>query len=249
MQKLDHFISQNNQEDKQPIIKQNHNEKIKLPFEPKIVKNLDESYLIGAGYDGERSLAYLKFYNVSRNEIFFWYDNTGHMPYCLSDQSIEDLKKNKTLMSHSGLDHFEKVEKYDALTDSYKKMTKIVAKDPLSIGGRPVGCIRDIIRAWEADIRYADNFVYDRNLEFGMPYKIEDEKLIPVTFKIPNEIQESLRFLDKEKKEFKDLAYEWVKLLEFPVPNFIRAALDIEVFSPVSTRIPDPREAEYKGKE
>ena len=246
MQKLGHFISQNNEEDKKPIIKKNHNEKIKLSFEPKIVKNLDESYLIGAGYDGEKNLAYLKFYNVSRNEIFFWYDNTGHKPYCLSDQSIEDLKKNESLMSHSGLDHLEKVEKYDALTDSYKKMTKIVAKDPLSIGGRPVGCIRDIIKVWEADIRYADNFVYDRNLEFGMPYKIEDEKLIPVKFKIPNEIQESLRFLDKEKKEIKELAYEWVKLLEFPVPNFIRAALDIEVFSPVSTRIPDPKEAEYK---
>ncbi len=246
MQKLDHFISQNNKEDKKPIIEQNHNEKINLSFEPKIVKNLDESYLIGAGYDGEKSLAYLKFYNTSNNEIFFWYDNTGHMPYCLSDQSIEDLKKNESLMSHSGFDHFEEVEKYDALTDSHKKMTKIVAKDPLSIGGRPVGCIRDIIKAWEADIRYADNFVYDKNLEFGMPYKIEDEKLIPVKFKIPIKIQESLKFLDEEKKEFKDLAYEWIKLLEFPVPNFKRAAIDIEVFSPVSTRIPDPREAEYK---
>ena len=246
MQGLDKFIPSDNEERKAQITEKIQKEKKELAFESEDPKNLNKLFLIDAGYDGEKNLAYLRFYDVSKNRIFFWYDNTGHKPYCLSDQSIENLKQNKDLMSHDGLDHFEEVVKYDALTDSQKKMTKIIAKDPLSIGGRPIGCIRDLIKAWEADIRYAENFTYDKNLEFGMPYKIENEKIIPIKFELPSKISESLKeFLEKETKEFKDLAYDWARLLECPVPEFLRASLDIEVFSPVDTRIPDPKEAEY----
>src|SRR5207237_6422117 len=32
----------------------------------------------------------------------------------------------------------------------------------------------------------------------------------------------------------------------FPVPTYRRVAFDIEVHSPIDTRVPDPQEAEYK---
>jgi len=38
----------------------------------------------------------------------------------------------------------------------------------------------------------------------------------------------------------------WARLLEYPAPKFRRVALDIEVASPIPTRVPDPREAAYQ---
>ncbi len=216
------------------------NNALEVPYD------LKKSYLLGVGYDGAKGLAYAKLYDVEKNKIDLWYDDTKHRPYCLTDQPIEQLEKNEALISHSGFDHFESVEKYDPITDSMKKMTKIVARDPLSIGGRPVGCIRDIIRAWEADIRYVENYVYDRNLEVGMPYEFENGKLIPAKFDISEDVQKDLRkTLEGEADEFKKLSYHWARLLECPVPEFVRASLDIEVYSPIATRIPDPNEAQH----
>ena len=52
-----------------------------------------EGYLVGAGYDGEKHLAFLKFYDPKKQEIFIWDDNTSHKPYCFSKDSIQSLKK------------------------------------------------------------------------------------------------------------------------------------------------------------
>ncbi|HDJ89910.1 MAG TPA: DNA-directed DNA polymerase I [Thermoprotei archaeon] len=38
---------------------------------------------------------------------------------------------------------------------------------------------------------------------------------------------------------------EWIKLFHTPIPSLRRVALDIEVFSPVRNRIPNPEEAQY----
>ena len=246
MQNLDEFLRTPTKEGKTFATEKMNEENKDHAFEPSTLKEF-EFYLLGVGYDGKKSLAYAKLYDVDNKKIFFWYDNTNHKPYCLSKKSVEELEKNNSLTSHSGFDHFETIEKYDPLTDSKIKMTQIVAKDPLSIGGGPLGGIRDIIKeAWEADIRYVENFIYDRNLEVGMPYKIEDEKLIPFNFKLPSKVFEDLkRSLEGETEEFKELAYDWARLLECPIPEMMRASFDIEVFSPIATRIPDPEKAEY----
>ncbi len=245
MQRLDDFLSKPDKKVEKTESEESLEEKDAYSGELGIPKDF-EFYLLGIGYDGDKGLAYAKLYDVRNDKISFWYDNTDHKPYCLSDQPIEELKKNKALISQSGFDHFETIEKYDALADDKKKMAKIVARDPLSIGGRPAGCIRDIIRAWEADIRYIENFLYDRNLEVGMPYKIKNDKLVPYTFELPPKVREDLeKSLEAETEDFKELAYDWARLLECPVPELMRASFDIEVYSPVATRIPDPQEAEY----
>ncbi len=204
-----------------------------------------ELYLVASCYDGGKSSAYLKLYDTSTQKIVQWYDDTGHKPYCLSDLSVDALKENQLLTAHPGLDHFDTVTKYDALRDRNVSMSVIVAKDPLSIGGRPTGTIREIVRAWEADIRYVENYIYDRNLEPGMPYLIKDGHLIKVEYQPSKDVSAGLAgILRAESEDCQVLAREWIRLLECPVPEIKRLAFDIEVYSSVATRMPDPQTAE-----
>ncbi|TMI29732.1 DNA-directed DNA polymerase I [Candidatus Bathyarchaeota archaeon] len=134
-------------------------------------------------------------------------------------------------------------DSYDALEGREIQVTKIIVKDPLSIGGRATGCIRDIITAWEADIRYTENYIYDRQLEPGMVYKVEEGRLQLGSKEDPAQTITDFREGDEE---YKKLVSRWLGLLEAPLPTFRRLALDIEVHSPIDTRVPDPSLAEYK---
>jgi DNA polymerase I len=244
--KLEDFFSKGAVKGEEEVKEEVEGEKNDLVFKPDAPQNLPESYFVAIQYDGEKHLAFIKLYEPKTQRIYFWYDNTGHKPYCLSNEPVERLQQNEAIIRHSGFDHFELVERYDALKDENVQMTMIVAKDPLAIGGRPAGCIRDMIKAWEADIKYVENFIYDRALKPGMPYKIENGELVFVKFNLPPEAVNALEsFLKDESKEYKELAIEWMRLLECPVPEFKRAAIDIEVYSPTATRVPDPREAEH----
>jgi len=218
-----------------------------LIFKPTEVRDLSEAFFVSAGYDGERRVAFVKLYEPGSKRIYFWYDNTGHKPYCLSDLPEDELRKIDSLMKHQGFDHLEEVTKTDSLRDRVVKMTKIVATDPLSIGGRPAGTIRDILpKAWEADIRYYECFVYDRGLFPGMPYRVEDGKLVPVKPKLSADISKRLsQAFAGEPEEFRGFIEGLTDLFECQIPEFRRVALDIEVASDLPTRLPDPQEANY----
>ncbi len=217
--------------------------KSQLVFRPSIPRNLTGSYFIGAGYDGERRLVFLKLYEPETQKVHFWFDNTGHLPYCYSKASIVDLQKDDRVTRHPGFLRLEQVTRYDALGGKEIQVSKIVVRDPLSIGGRPTGCIRDIITAWEADIRYTENYIYDRHLEPGMIYKVEEGRLHHGTREDSTRTLVDFREGDEE---YKKLVSRWLGLLEAPLPTFRRIALDIEVHSPIDTRVPDPTLAEYK---
>ncbi len=210
-----------------------------------IPKDLSESYIVGVGYDGERRQAFLKLYEPNQQQIFLWYDDTGHKPYCLAQGPIENLESNESIVKHVGFERLEPVKKYDALRDENAELVMIVAKDPLAIGGKPSGSIRDLVKAWEADIKYVENYIYDRAISPGMPYRIKNGKLAPVEYKLPSDVLNSVeKLLSKESDEYRRLALEWIRLLECPVPEFYRASLDIEVYQDVPTRMPDPTTAE-----
>jgi len=156
------------------------------------------------------------------------------------------------------------VEKFNPLLNKEVKVTKVVAKDPLAIGGRARGCIRDIIpeefpkvsetpispeeiKIWESKIRYYQSYIYDRNLWPGMIYEIKNGNFVPKT------LEEAERMVKNIRKIFKDATSEeqqyieqWARLLEYPAPKLRRVALDIEVYSPIPTRMPDPHEAAYQ---
>ena len=228
------------------MIRESTAEGIKGPhFRPEAPRDLPMAYLLSATYDGDKRAVCLKLYEPKSRKIYFWYDNTKHQPYCLSDAPIEELRKINPLINHPGFDHFERVKKFDALHDREVEMTKVVAKDPRSIGGRPSGGIRDLIpKAFEAHIKYYESYIYDRQLCIGMPYAIKEGRLVPIEYGIPKEHLSALEKLFKDEKgEFKAYAERWVKLLECPIPKLSRLALDIEVYSPVATRVPDPKTA------
>jgi len=233
-------------------------------FPPLAPENLPLSYLVSATYEGKTGKALIKLYEPVSGKIYFWYENAGHMPYCLTNLSPYELEKINRLMQHPGFDHFEIVEKIDPLSDRDVKVTKIVARDPLAIGGRPKGCIRDIIpedfptvsetpisqeeiRVWESKIRYYQSYIYDRRLLPGMLYEVKKGDLAPKNLeeaeKMVRHIREIFRDATDEELQFIE---QWARLLEYPAPKFHRTALDIEVYTPIPTRMPDPREAAYQ---
>jgi DNA polymerase I len=218
-----------------------------LTFIPQSAANVPPSYFVSINYDGEKKKCFIRLYDPKTHRINLWYDNSNHQPYCFSDLSIEQLQQKAEVAKNPGFDRFERIEKYDALRDERKRITKIVAKDPLTIGGKPVGSIRDAIRAWEADIKYVENFIYDMGLEPGMMYEVKDGRLSQIPYKPSEETAKQIeKILGDESAEYRQLAHEWARLLECPVPSYRRAAIDIEVFQSVASRIPDPRQAEQE---
>ena len=225
---------------------------------PDFPKDLPPSYLVSATYDGKKALALLKLYEPVSKKIYFWYDNTGHKPYCLTSLSPKEVEKLSRVTGHSGYDHVETVEKYDPLHDKTINVTKVVAKDPLAIGGPQYDCIRNIIpedyqdltgfseppKVWESFIRYYQSYIYDNNLALGMLYKIKKGNLERVHQKSSEEtIQKILNLFSDVDKQFLESVEMWARLLESPAPDFLRVGLDIEVSSAVATRVPDPQKA------
>lgn len=157
------------------------------------------------------------------------------------------MQKLDAVVKNPGFDHLEEEKRFDALTGNEIRVTKIVAKDPLTIGGKPTGSIRDSITAWEADIKYVENYIYDRHLEPGMMYEVRNRQLAPVKYELPEKAEKEIaKIFQHENPEYQGLAHEWMRLLECPVPQYRRVATDIEVYQPVETRIPDPEVAEYQ---
>ncbi len=67
-------------------------EKIKQKKKPRIFppiapENLPPSYFVSASYDGRQKKVIIKLYEPESGQIYFWYDNTGHKPYCLTNLS------------------------------------------------------------------------------------------------------------------------------------------------------------------
>ncbi len=221
------------------------------PYAPE-AQNLEFAYLVSASYDGKRGKAVLKFYEPKSQKSYLWFDNTGHRPYCYTNLSPEDLECIEKVRTHPGYVSAEVAEKYDPLTDSTVQVTKVIATDPLAIGGKP-NSLREVIpkerpdaKVWEADIKYYDCFIYDRQLVPGMPYRIENGKIKPVDWSAPEDALKSLeKVLFDEPAESQEFAKKWIELLEYPVPTYRRVSIDIEVGTDIPTRVPDAREAKY----
>ena len=89
--------------------------KEKLAFPPVAPENLPPSYFVSATYNGKTRKALIKLYEPTTDQIYFWYDNTGHKPYCLTNLSPYELEKINRLIQHPGFDHVEIVEKFNPL--------------------------------------------------------------------------------------------------------------------------------------
>lgn len=215
--------SQSREKEATPIMESSHEDRQKHIFRPTTPENLPLSYFVSATYDGQARKALIKLYEPISGQIYFWLDDTGHKPYCLTNLSQYELEKITRLMEHPGLDHFEIVEKFDPLSNRNVKVTKIVTNDPLAIGGRATGCIRDIIpedypkvaetpivqediKVWESKIKYYQSYIYDRSLLPGMIYEIKNghlvQKKIDAAEKIVAEIRGTFKDATAEEQEY-----------------------------------------------
>ena len=207
-------------------------------FEIKEPRDTGQCYLLSVVYDGKSRRALVKLYDPECDDIYFWYDNTGHKPYFLVDIPPDKVKQMSKVVGHPAFDHVEVVEKYDLLEDRRRVMTKIVVKDP-----KAVAVLREYFpKAWEAKIKYHDNYIYDRGLIPGMLYKVENGSLVPVDPEIPEDIVKSIEEVFDE--DSRSLAREWLPIFQTPPPNLKRVALDIEVYTETREHIPNPIKAE-----
>ncbi|MGH2638040.1 MAG: DNA-directed DNA polymerase I, partial [Rhabdochlamydiaceae bacterium] len=205
------------------------------------VRELGPSILISATYDGERRVAQLKFYEPTSNRVYLWADSSGHKPHCFSKRPPAELQYLKK--ERSNIIEVVPVTKRDLIEDRQITVSKIIATDPLAIGGQE-NSLRNAITVWEADIKYYENFLYDSELYVGAYYKIENGKILPAPFETPKEVQDSLRrTLDSSKPEMARQIEKWASLLNQPLPYIKRAAIDIEVLS-LENRIPNPELAD-----
>ena len=242
MQTLDQFVSPATEHKPKP--ESSHAVELGSPVAP---SEIPPSYFVSIGYDGQKRSCYLHLYEPKSHRIYEWYDTSNHRPYCFSDKSKEELESIDAISKNPGFEKFAVAEKYDALRMKRTTRMMIVAKDPLTIGGKPVGSIRDAIRAWEADIKYVENYIYDTGLEPGMMYEVRGGVLKRIEYSLAKEATAQVeQLLATESEEYRRLALEWMRLLECPVPTYLRAAIDIEVASPVATRIPDPETADQE---
>ena len=208
-------------------------------------ENLPTSYLLSAGYDGEEQRAYLRLYEPMSQQVYLWYDNTSHLPYCISREPPGELEKNTRLIKHEGYFFMEEVPKHDPLADKEIKVTKVIAKDPLSIGGGRGTPIRALLGdSWESHITYYQCYIFDRSLITGMPYRVENGNLVEAGYTSDNDTQSKLEaILEKIDPEFRSSMREWAHLLQCPVPKIRRVAVDIEVRPSVRNRLPNADEA------
>lgn len=206
----------------------------------------NELLLLSVEYSSEYGKAVAKLYDPKNGSIVLWYDNKGHRPYLLTDITPEVIVSDYAqVIQHRGFDHLELVEKYDPLRDRNILMTKVIATDPLSIG-RGRNAIRDILpRTWESRIKYHLCYIYDTGLIPGMWYKLVNGNLRLADVEIPSNIAKLVEKLYRDPKT-RERAVHWAKLLHAPIPDIRRIAIDIEVYTPIRDRIPNPREAKYQ---
>ena len=207
------------------------------------VADLDEGLLVSATYDGEKRVAVLKFYDSKKGRVWLWEDNTGHRPYCYTKLSRAELDAKGVSIGRNGVVSVDEEQKLDLLTDSNIMVRRIVATDPLAIGGAP-GSLREKFDCWEADIKYYENYAYDRGLKTGTYYKVVHGSLAPVEKEVPETVKRSLdSMLAKTTGESASHIKGWAELLGQPLVSFKRIACDIEVANEEG-RIPDPEKAD-----
>ena len=233
-----------------------------------IIQNLERGLLLDVDYDGGQNKAYCKFYDLDSDEIKIWIDTTGHEPYCLSKEPISELKNlyyserinehviQKKITEYDGFKRFEEIKRYDLINDKEIEISKIYGKTPTNIGGSGLN-IKNIlgkndIKAWEADIRYHLNYIYDIQLIPGLIYKIKNGKIERISFEEDSEeskimASELRKVFKDESPEIQEFSEKFLNIFLTPIPDVKRLAMDIEVnLGPEDFIIPDPQLAKQE---
>lgn len=208
--------------------------------------NIPESVLLGAGYDGQRRVAYLQFYDPKSSRMYFYYDKSGHKPYFYTKTPPEELLG---IRPRDDVIDIRVEKKADLLEDSRVLVSKIIVTDPLAVsgaGGRK-GLRNLVDNAYEADITYYLNYIYDMGLHPGTFYRVVNGDITPVSFRSNGEMEASLeKALKESEPEFHEYIREWARVLSQPLVRVKRVAMDIEVYTEAVDRVPDPTKADQR---
>ena len=215
-------------------------------------------YLMEVRYDGETGKASLLVYDPSDGRVKIWLDKTGHRPYFLVRAPPKDVKaKLETIASKYGRGgdkaaraareaSVQQVQKMDLLEMKPVLMTRVVVSNPLD-----VPLLRKYFSeegAWEADIPYHQNYIYDRGLIPGMPYVFTNDYRNPIRvgdWKVPDEVVDKIASLfEDESVEERQMAMEWIPVFEVPPPPAELVAIDIEVLNPPGV-FPEASQAQF----
>jgi DNA polymerase I len=213
---------------------------------PELPKESRPMLLLSAVYSGEEKKVYLKFYDPQDKIIYHWRDRTDHKPYCYT--KMDFAEQAKQVAQKETKFTLERIKKRDIILDKEIEILKVIAPDPLSIGGTDYS-FREKVTSWEADIKYHENYLYDRALIPGTYYVRKGEQITSFEYPISEKVHFALKSLlwDKIKeageagKEYRQYITNWVKLLNQPIPELKRVAVDIEVESEEG-RMPNPRD-------
>jgi len=198
--------------------------------------------LLSVEYNGKKRKAVANL--LDKKNLIKYYDTTDHLPYLISNLSIQEIEtKYPKVKNHLGFVKMEPIRLKNLIVDKDIEMTKVIANDPLSIGGK-VNSIREYLKgnSWEDKIRYHNCYIYDNGLIPGLFYNIADGKLIKKDITIPNELKKEINdlFVGENEDFLKNLPNVF-ELFFTPIPKIRRLAFDIEVEAP-ENRIPDPNE-------
>ena len=204
--------------------------------------------LLSAIYSGDEQTIYLKFYDIKDNTIYFWRDRTNHKPYCYTKMQYRStlekiVEKEKKYV-------LEQTIRKDLISDREVQLLKIIAPDPLSIGGTE-NSIREKVTSWEADIKYHENYLYDTGLIPGAYYIRRGEEIRQFENQISHQVQQELQNLlwnrikedtgKENNSEYHQYITRWAELLNQPIPDLRRISVDIEIESEEG-RMPTPRD-------
>jgi len=181
-------------------------------------------YVVSANYDKKLNSIYLQLYDDEKHRLIKWFDK-DYKAYCLT--SMEDLPittVKKTTVTRQNLLQNKTMQLYKIETDNPSEIIKTHQFD----------------KVWENHIKFHMNYLYDKNIDMGMPYELNNGLLKRVyddetELKI-NEIQRLFAA--------NDTIHQLISYFEYSTPKIKRAAVDIEVINQ-NNDLPNPEIANF----
>lgn len=187
--------------------------------------NLDpvtEYYLLSTKYDSKSNGAGLKLLDSEKGKLVYITDPFHHEPYCLSFESVDEIKQRK--ISQSLVKRTVEISKRDLLNDKDRILTQIFTVTPSEVPK-----VRDILgKSWESRIKYHRNWIYDLQLIPGRKYKWDNSNK---QFIDPSKKDTGLELPEtvlKSLKQYGDLLPNFLSDFTQEIPNFPIIACDIE---------------------
>ncbi len=193
--------------------------------ESEVNYNLEESkdyLLLSTVYDAKNNGAGIKLLDIENGKVVYITDPFNHEPYCLSNQSVQDIKAKN--ISSNIISRLKAIEKRDLLHDKSSTFTQIFTPTPSEVPK-----VREILgETWESRIKYHRNWLYDQQLVPGRVYRWDKEK---GTFFIPDDQKSSLKLPSTVMallKEYEGLLENFIFDFTQEIPRFPILSCDIE---------------------